>query len=65
MDAASILVLVLTAGVAALLVWFEINSRRNCREQELKSRASVSEPENRSPDGERKGPVVAERKKVA
>lgn len=29
MDAASILVLVLTGGVVALLIWFEVNSRRN------------------------------------
>ena len=29
MDAATIMVLVLCAGVAGLLVWFEINSRRN------------------------------------
>jgi hypothetical protein len=29
MDAASILVLILTAGVVALLIWFEVNSRRN------------------------------------
>jgi hypothetical protein len=29
MDAAAILVIVLTAGGIALLVWFEINSRRN------------------------------------
>ena len=29
MDSATILVLVLCAGVAALLIWFEINSRRN------------------------------------
>ena len=29
MDAATILVLILTAGVVALLAWFEINSRRN------------------------------------
>lgn len=29
MDAASILVLILCAGVVALLVWFEVNSRRN------------------------------------
>ncbi len=29
MDAATILVIVLTAGVVALLVWFEINARRN------------------------------------
>jgi flagellar biosynthesis/type III secretory pathway M-ring protein FliF/YscJ len=29
MDSATILVLVLCAGVVALLIWFEINSRRN------------------------------------
>ena len=29
MDSATILVLVLSAGVLALLVWFEVNSRRN------------------------------------
>lgn len=29
MDPATIMVLVLSAGVLALLVWFEINSRRN------------------------------------
>jgi hypothetical protein len=29
MDAASILVVVLTAGAVALLIWFEFNSRRN------------------------------------
>jgi hypothetical protein len=28
-EGATILVLILTAGVIALLVWFEINSRRN------------------------------------
>ena len=29
MDSAMIMVLVLCAGVVALLVWFEVNSRRN------------------------------------
>jgi hypothetical protein len=29
MEPATILILVLSAGVLALLVWFEINSRRN------------------------------------
>ena len=29
MDPATIMVLVLSVGVLALLVWFEINSRRN------------------------------------
>lgn len=29
MDSATILVLLLSAGVVALLVWFEVNSRHN------------------------------------
>ena len=37
MDAATILVLILTAGVVALLAWFEINSRRNDERMESKS----------------------------
>lgn len=37
MDGATILVLLLTAGVAALLAWFEINSRRTQRKQRLES----------------------------
>lgn len=37
MDAASILVLILTGGVVALLAWFEINSRRN----DARSKAST------------------------
>lgn len=37
MDAAMILVLVLFAGVVALLVWFEINSVRNDARQKAKS----------------------------
>lgn len=36
MDSATILVLVLSAGVMALLVWFEINSRRNEAKMESK-----------------------------
>ena len=37
MDAATILVLILTAGVIALLAWFEINSRRNDARMESNS----------------------------
>lgn len=37
MDAAMILVLILGAGVVALLVWFEINSRQNDARQRMKS----------------------------
>ena len=43
MDAANILVLVLCAGGVALLVWFEINSRRN---EAIKKRMSnLAQPE--------------------
>ena len=37
MDAVTIVVLILTAGVVALLAWFEINSRRNTANMESKS----------------------------
>lgn len=37
MDAETILVLVLTAGIVALLAWFEINSRRNEAHKDSKS----------------------------
>jgi hypothetical protein len=43
MDAAMIVVLVLTAGVVALLAWFEINSRRNDARKDLRS--SLAEPD--------------------
>ncbi len=42
MDAAMILVLILTAGVVALLAWFEINSRRNEANKESKSALTQS-----------------------
>lgn len=34
MEPATIVVLILSAGVLALLVWFEINSRRNQRKKQ-------------------------------
>jgi len=37
MDSATILVLVLCAGVVALLIWFEINSLRNEASKKAKS----------------------------
>ena len=45
MEPAMIMVLVLCAGVAALLVWFEINSRRNeaSKKQAAKPAQSASE----------------------
>jgi hypothetical protein len=49
MDAATILVLILSAGVIALLAWFEINSRRNTARIESKSTQSVPQTsENKS-----------------
>jgi hypothetical protein len=42
MDAAMIMVLILTAGVIALLAWFEINSRRNDAKMESNSRLAQS-----------------------
>jgi hypothetical protein len=42
MDAAMIIVLILTAGVVALLAWFEINSRRNDAKMESNSRLAQS-----------------------
>jgi hypothetical protein len=40
MEPATILVVVLTIGVSALLVWFEVNSRRN--EARLKRELELS-----------------------
>jgi hypothetical protein len=34
LDSATVLVILLTAGGIALLVWFEINSRRNAQRKE-------------------------------
>jgi hypothetical protein len=42
MDAASILVLVLTGGVVALLIWFEVNSRRNDARDKTSAPMSVN-----------------------
>lgn len=43
MDSATILVLILCAGVVALLIWFEINSRRNDARKKAES-AGVERP---------------------
>jgi flagellar biosynthesis/type III secretory pathway M-ring protein FliF/YscJ len=43
MEPATILVLVLCVGVVALLVWFEINSRRN--EARKKQMSTLAQPE--------------------
>ena len=43
MDPANIMVLVLCAGGVALLIWFEINSRRN--EASKKQMSTLARPE--------------------
>jgi hypothetical protein len=57
MDAASILVLILIAGVAALLMWFELNSRRNDainkRSNPAPTVSDMSQKENSTRDSER------------
>jgi len=45
MDSATILVLVLCAGVAALLIWFEINSRRNEASKRVQSVGVETSPQ--------------------
>ena len=44
MDSATILVLLLCAGVVALLIWFEINSRRNDASRNAKSAGVGTSP---------------------
>ncbi len=43
MDAAMILVLILIAGVVALLAWFETNSRRN--DARKKAMSTLAQPD--------------------
>ncbi len=56
MDAATILVIVLTAGGVALLVWFEVNSRRNNARQKQMSNSAGLELY----PSQKKGPVRVE-----
>ena len=44
MEPAMIMILVLCAGVAALLVWFDINSRRNKASKKRASTVGQSPP---------------------
>ena len=53
MEPATILVLALTAGVLALLIWFEINSRRNAaREKHNRNCASSAQGLRKNPEKE-------------
>ena len=52
MDAATILVLCLIAGVVALLAWFEINSRRHEVKMESKSTLAQSDPDSLKKKGQ-------------
>lgn len=53
MDAAMILVLILIAGVIALLAWFEINSRRNDARKESMSTFAPPDLERSKTDSQR------------
>ena len=54
MDSATILVLLLCAGVVALLIWFEINSRRNDANKKAESAAVERPPQEIQPTVEPK-----------
>lgn len=63
MAMATILVLVLSAGILALLVWFEINSRRN--EARIKGQSKAPSPTAGAAKGsEAQGQPVSEAKKA-
>ena len=55
MDSATILVLLLCAGVVALLIWFEINSLRNEASKTAKSADEETLPEDSQTTVEPKG----------
>lgn len=56
MEPAVILVLLLSAGVLALLVWFEVNSRRN----EARKKQGLSLPQSAEPPKKTESKVQAE-----
>jgi hypothetical protein len=55
MEPAMIMVLVLCAGVLALLVWFEVNSRRNEASKTAKSAGVATSPQKTQTTVEPKG----------
>jgi len=54
MDSATILVLLLSAGVVALLIWFEINWRRNEASKNAGSAVVETSPQEIQTTGEPK-----------
>lgn len=65
MEPETILVLVLSAGVVALLVWFEINSRRNEASQKQAAKAAQSASESLQPEDQSKAESKIEKKNAA
>ena len=65
MDAATIVVLILTAGVVALLAWFEINSRRNTAKMESKSTLTQTSIETLKKQNQTENVADTQRKKAA
>ena len=63
MDAATILVLILLGGVIALLVWFQMNSRRN--EARRKQSSAGPGPEESEMEGRSKDEPGPGKKKAA
>jgi hypothetical protein len=55
MDSATILMLLLCAGVVALLIWFEINSRRNEASKTAQSASVEALPKESQTTVEAKG----------
>jgi hypothetical protein len=55
MDSATVLVLLLCAGVVALLVWFEMNSRRNEASKTARSAGLETSPKKSQSTVEPKG----------
>jgi len=65
MDPATILVLLLSSGVVALLVWFEVNSRRNEATKQQKSDRIRSWFEASARESQTKAEFGNEKKKAA
>ncbi len=65
MEPAMIMVLVLSGGVLALLVWFEINSRRNEARRKNEGSAVVSSLKPLPKETQNQAELETEKKKAA